>query len=283
MPLFIVATPIGNLEDITARAARVLAEADEVLAEDTRHSAPLLRHLGVHVPSLKSFHDHSTDADVSRVMSLLREGAKVALVSDAGTPCISDPGYRLVAAARAEGLPVVPVPGPSALVAFLSAAGLPTDRFFFEGFLPSRAGARSARLSELLELGYTVVCYEAPHRLEATLGTLAELDETRTVVVSRELTKLHEDWVCGTPREVADALRDREAFRGEIVLGIAPASRDAGPGDEELEAWVTALTEVGLNPRSIADVLAARLGVKRRAAYQLALQGAGEKEEEGTP
>lgn len=271
MPLFIVATPIGNLEDVTARSARILAEADEVLAEDTRHSAPLLRHLGIHVPSLKSFHDHSTDADVARVMGLLREGANVALISDAGTPCISDPGYRLVAAARAEGLPVVPVPGPSALIAFLSAAGLPTDRFFFEGFLPSKSGARSARLGELLELGYTVVCYEAPHRLEATLSAIAELDERRAVVVSRELTKLHEDWVCGTPRDVADTLRQREAFRGEIVLGIAPAPRSDEVGDGELEAWVSALTEVGLNPRSIADVLAARLEVKRRAAYQLAL------------
>lgn len=276
MPLYIVATPIGNLEDITERALRVLREAEVCYAEDTRNSAPLFRRFGIET-KLLAYHDHSTDAVREDIVRRVREGASVALISDAGTPCISDPGYKLVRAARDAGVEVIPVPGASALVAFLSAAGLPTDRFSFGGFLPTKSNARSERLQELLALGMTVVIYESPKRLSATLDAIYELDPGAEVVVARELTKMFETWVRGTAREVRDALEAAQGWRGEIVLGFAPSPAE-GPEEGELERWVQSLLDAGLGPRTIGDLLQERLGVKRKDAYQLALAWQGEGE-----
>ena len=270
MPLYVVATPIGNLEDMSERAVRILREVDACYAEDTRNSSMLFRRFGIET-RLLPYHDHSSDAARAEILRRLKEGQSIALISDAGTPCISDPGYKLVREARGLGVDVTPVPGASALVTFLSAAGLPTDRFTFGGFLPTRAGARQERLEELLALGMTVVVYESPKRLQATLEGLHALDADCEVVVARELTKLFETWVRGTALEVRDQLEAARGWRGEIVLGFFPTP-SPGLVDGELEAWVRGLLDAGLGPRAIGELLQARLGVKRKDAYQLALE-----------
>ncbi len=192
--LSIVATPIGNLDDLSPRARDVLAVADVIAAEDTRHSRRLTSHLGIATP-LISLHEHNEGARIEQILERLAAGERVALISDAGTPLISDPGYALVAAVRAAGHAVVAVPGPCAAIAALSVAGLPTDRFVFEGFLPSKPGARRARLDALLDEPRTLVCYESSHRIAATAADLAERFGERRMVLARELTKLHEQSV----------------------------------------------------------------------------------------
>lgn len=269
MPLHIVATPIGNLEDITERALRILREADLCYAEDTRNSSQLFRRFGIET-RLLPYHDHSSDSVREDILRKLEEGLKVALISDAGTPCISDPGYKLVRTAREAGYVVEPIPGASALVAFLSAAGLPTDRFTFGGFLPSKQNARRERLSELLGTSMTSVVYESPNRLEATLNDLYELDSKAEVVVAREITKMFETWIRGNAREVRDSIDAAQGWRGEIVLGFI-ASPKEGPQEGEIERWVSTLLDAGLSARSIGEVLQERLGVKKKDAYQLAL------------
>jgi 16S rRNA (cytidine1402-2'-O)-methyltransferase len=219
--LYIVATPIGNLEDITFRAVRILREADLVAAEDTRHSRKLLSHFGISRP-ITSYFDHNKAFKGAYILEKLRQGLSVALITDAGTPCISDPGYQLVRDAAAEGIPVVPVPGPSAAVAALSAAGLPTDRFAFEGFLPPRQGKRRERLLSLKREERVLVFYEAPSRLTATLADLLEVMGDREVVVARELTKIYEEFIRGRADEVMESLNGRQ-IKGEVVLLVAPA------------------------------------------------------------
>ncbi len=218
-----VATPIGNLEDITLRALRVLREVDLVAAEDTRRTRVLFARYGITTP-LTSYFEHNKLRRGPELLARLRAGARVALVTDAGTPGISDPGYHLVRLAQEAGIPVVPVPGPSALLAALSAAGIPGDRFVFEGFLPARPGRRQARLRELAALGRPVVLYESPHRLAATLGAIAEVFGDAEVVLGRELTKQFEEFRRGT----AAALRARveaEGIRGEVTLIVNPRPR----------------------------------------------------------
>jgi len=218
--LYVVATPIGNLEDVTLRALRILREVDLVACEDTRRTRGLLSHFDVHVP-VTSYFEHNKLRKGEVVLRMLAEGRSVALVSDAGTPAISDPGVLLVRQARAAGIPVVPVPGASAVTTALSAAGLPADRFVFDGFLPVKPGRRRHRLEALRELETTVVCYESPHRLLASLEAIAEVFGDRPMAVARELTKQFEEIVHGTARE----LHERFAagpVRGEITLLIAP-------------------------------------------------------------
>lgn len=271
--LFIVATPIGNLGDMTERARRTLAEVALVAAEDTRHSGQLLAHFGLSVPLL-AVHEHNESDRLDTVLERLRAGDDVALVTDAGTPLVSDPGYRLVAAAAAAGMRVVPVPGACAAIAALSVAGLPTDRFAFEGFLPQKAGARRARLQALTDETRTLVFYESPHRLTDTLTDIGEaLGGQRAAVVARELTKLHETIYRGSVSELLTlAAADANMSRGEIVLAIAGRSDDGDQaGAHVYDASVRRLLEHA--PVSvIADVVAELTGQRRNAVYDRILQ-----------
>lgn len=277
MTLYIVATPIGNLEDITERAVRILKEVDVCYAEDTRHARGLFQRFGIQT-KLLAYHDHSSDELRERIVDELQRGKKFALISDAGTPCISDPGYRLVRLARAHGVAVEPIPGASALTAFLSAAGLPTDRFLFAGFLPQKSKARQDRLAELLAAEMTVVCYESPNRLKATLTELDGLSPDAEVVVAREVTKMYETWLHGTAASVRDTLEAQQGWRGEIVLGFYPPAKE-GVSDDETDAWIAELSAHGVSARSIAEILQKRLQLPRKELYQRALVQRAQKDE----
>lgn len=222
--LYLVATPIGNLEDITLRAIRVLRECDVVAAEDTRHSSQLLHHLGISKPMLSYFQFNEARRS-EEILARLQRGEKVALVTDAGSPGISDPGERVVRAARAAGLRVESVPGPCALVSALTASGLPTDEFHFIGFLPHKSGQRRKRIESLRPVSGTLVLYESPYRVERLLGELAEVFPTRTVVLARELTKKFEEFLRGKPAELIAATRQR-SLKGEFVVLVAPSDGD---------------------------------------------------------
>jgi 16S rRNA (cytidine1402-2'-O)-methyltransferase len=234
--LYLVATPIGNLEDITLRALRTLQQCDVIAAEDTRHTARLLQHFQIRKPLLSCFRFNETRRS-EEILERLGQGQSVALVTDAGSPGISDPGERVVRAARARGLRVEPVPGPCALVAALTASGLPTAEFHFIGFLPHKSGQRHKRLSRLKEVSGTWVFYESPHRIERLLEELAALYPTLELVLARELTKKFEEFIAGTPAQVLDQCRSRR-LRGEIVLLASfPSDRDGAltgnPGEPE--------------------------------------------------
>lgn len=225
--LYVVATPLGNLEDITLRALRVLKEVALIACEDTRRTRILLTHFGIHAP-VTSYFEHNKLRKAARLLETLQAGQSVALVTDAGTPGISDPGFLLVKQAREAGIPVVPVPGPSAVAAALSAAGVPADRFLFEGFLPVKPGRRVHRLEALRDLELTVVCYESPHRILASLEAVAQVFGEREIVVAREMTKTFEEIVRGP----AAALRERFAggtARGEFTVIIPAPSRVPAP------------------------------------------------------
>jgi 16S rRNA (cytidine1402-2'-O)-methyltransferase len=221
--LYVVATPIGNLEDVTLRALRILRAVDLVACEDTRRTRQLLSRFDIHVP-VTSYFEHNKAAKADRILKVLGEGRSVALVTDAGTPGISDPGFLLVRQARAARIPVVPVPGPSALAAALSAAGVPADRFVFDGFLPVKPGRRLRRLEALRDVGMTVVCYESPHRLVAALGAIGAVFGERSLVVARELSKQFEEIVEGTPRALAERFA-AGPVRGEFTL-VIPYTKD---------------------------------------------------------
>ena len=216
--LYVVATPIGNLEDLTLRALRTLKEVALVACEDTRRTRVLLSHFGISV-AVTSYFEHNKRVKGEVILRALRVGKSVALVTDAGTPGISDPGFLLVKDARAEGIPVVPIPGPSAVVTALSAAGIPADHFVFEGFLPVKPGRRLNRLRALRELETTIVCYESPHRIEASLAAIAEIFGDTPIVVARELTKQFEEIVEGAPAALAERFSGTAA-RGEFTLVI---------------------------------------------------------------
>ncbi|HTS77518.1 MAG TPA: 16S rRNA (cytidine(1402)-2'-O)-methyltransferase [Bryobacteraceae bacterium] len=217
--LYVVATPIGNLEDITVRAIRTLREADRIACEDTRQTRKLLDHFGISKPML-SYHEHNEAARASELVAMLQAGENIALVSDAGTPLISDPGYRLVAAAIDAGISVVPIPGPSAVIAALSASGLPTDAFRFGGFLPAKRSARRKLLDQLKPESSTLIFYEAPHRIVETLDDIVDVLGARRIAIARELTKMHEEILRGTAAELRDQLKGRSSIRGEITLLI---------------------------------------------------------------
>jgi 16S rRNA (cytidine1402-2'-O)-methyltransferase len=271
--LYVVATPIGNRGDITQRALSVLGAVDKVLAEDTRHSGTLLRTLGIATPLL-SLHEHNEQLQVEPLLERLRGGADLALISDAGTPLISDPGYRIVRAARQAGIQVVPIPGPCALIAAISVAGLPTDRFVFEGFLPAKAAARRAHLLTLAGETRTLVFYESSHRIEESLADLAEcLGTEREAVVARELTKTFEQVQSGSLAELKLWLsEDANRQRGEFVLLIAGAAPAA---DTELDAEaqrVLKLLLIELPVKRAAALAAEITGARKNALYQYALQ-----------
>ncbi len=273
--LWVVATPIGNLEDLSPRARRVLSEADLIAAEDTRHSGRLLAHLGLSKP-LVSLHEHNEAARIPRLIERLQAGQDVALISDAGTPLLSDPGFRLVRAVRAADLAVFPVPGPSAAVAALSVAGLPTDRFCFEGFLPASGAARRQRLTVVLEHPTTVICFESSHRIGATAVDLASLAPEREVMLAREMTKQFEEHYLGPAQALPAWLAaDSNRVRGEFVLLIAPFREAAaqtnadGLSAEQERVLTTLMSEL---PLKQAVQLTARLtGVARNRVYAHAL------------
>lgn len=268
--LYVVATPIGNLGDISARAREILAASSVVAAEDTRHSGRLLRELGLERP-LVSLHAHNERARVAELVERLRGGESIALVSDAGTPLVSDPGYLLVAAAVEAGITVAPVPGPSAAIAALSASGLPCDRFCFEGFLPPRAAARRKRLAALAAEPRTLVLYEAPHRIAECLADLVgACGAGRRACVARELTKRFETFYRGTLGELAErAKSDADMARGESVV-IVEGAQPAEPGTAELDGMLAVLLR-HLPPSAAAAAAASLGGVRRADAYARAL------------
>ncbi len=266
--LHLVATPIGNLGDVTVRALAVLRGADRILCEDTRITRRLLARYGIR-GTLEPYHDHNADAARPVALSALRRGERVALVSDAGTPLLSDPGYKLVRAALAEGLPVTAAPGPSAAVTALILSGLPPDRFFFAGFLPPRQAARRRALDELRGLDATLVFYEGVSRLAASLDDMAECLGNRPAAVARELTKLYEEVRRGGLAQLAAHYRDAETPRGEIVI-VVGAPQPAAPDEAELDRRLrAALAETGV--REAAARLAAETGLPRGGLYRRAL------------
>lgn len=265
--LYLVATPIGNLADITVRALAVLTAADIVYCEDTRHSRTLVSHYAIPTPT-RSYHEHNAEAERPRILERLASGARVALISDAGTPLVSDPGHKLVRAALEAGHRVHAVPGPSAVLAALTGAGLPSQSFLFAGFLPARTAARRTRLAELGAAAATLVLFEAPSRLADTLADARDVLGERPAAVARELTKLHEETVRGTLAELAARFAGHPV-KGEVVLLIAPSSR--GPvEDAEIARHLTAaLARTGLN--DAAKTVAAALGVPKARVYAIGL------------
>lgn len=266
--LHIVATPIGNLGDLSPRAADALKRADRILAEDTRVTAKLLAHIGAKVPMTR-YDDHTSAGERERIVASLGDQA-IALVSDAGTPLISDPGYKLVRAARTAGHAVHTVPGPSALIAALTLAGLPTDRFLFLGFLPAKAKARADAIAEIAGIRTTLVLYESGPRLGDTLAALAEGLGRRDAAVAREITKLHEECVTGSLADLAARYAD-VAPKGEIVIVVGPPSETAEATDADVDSALDdALTR--LSPSRAAAEVAEKLGVARKRAYARALE-----------
>jgi 16S rRNA (cytidine1402-2'-O)-methyltransferase len=268
--LHVVATPIGNLGDLSPRAAETLRRADRILVEDTRVTAKLLAHIGAKVPMTR-YDDHSSEAERDRILDRLGEQA-IALVSDAGTPLISDPGYKLVRAARAAGYEVHTVPGPSAAIAALTLAGLPTDRFLFLGFLPAKAKARADAIGEIAGVRASLVLYESGPRLGDTLAALAEVLGKRDAAVAREISKLHEECVTETLAELAERYADA-APKGEIVIVVGPPGEAAPAGDDELDAALDEALD-RLSPSRAAAEVADRLKVPRKRAYARALERA---------
>ncbi len=271
--LYVVATPIGNLGDMSQRAREVLAAVDRVAAEDTRHSGRLLSHFGIATP-LMSLHEHNEAQRTETILARLAAGEAVALISDAGTPLISDPGFVLVRAVRAAGFTVLAVPGPSALVAALSIAGLPTDRFVFEGFLPAKAGARRTRLEAVAREPRTLVFYESPRRVADTLAVMIDVfGAEREAVLARELTKQHESVTGGDLAVLRAAwLDDAGAQRGEVVLVVAGAPDERGAELDAESRRVLDVLRKALPVKQAAALAAQITGAKKNALYQYALK-----------
>jgi 16S rRNA (cytidine1402-2'-O)-methyltransferase len=267
--LYVVATPIGNLEDITYRAVRVLREAGLIACEDTRQTRKLLDHYGVTTPTI-SYHEHNEIERAEQLVRKMEDGVNVAQVSDAGMPCISDPGYRVIKLAIERGITVVPIPGPSALTAALVGSGLPTDIFEFRGFLPAKAGQRRSALESLRGATHTTIAYEAPHRIrEALEDIVAVLGPERPVVIARELTKVHEEFIRGTAAEALARLQATEP-RGEIALLIGPGGSQARPAAaknvaERLEEIVR---EQKIDEKAALKVLAKEQGLSKSEVYR---------------
>jgi 16S rRNA (cytidine1402-2'-O)-methyltransferase len=265
--LYVVSTPIGNLEDITYRAVRILKEVDWVACEDTRTTRRLLDHYGISKPTV-SYHEHNETGRATELIARIEQGESGALVSDAGTPLLSDPGYRLVHAAAEAGVRVEALPGPSALLAGLVVSGLPTDRFLFVGFFPAKQGQRRHLLESLAEEAATLVFYEAPHRIVETLEDIAATLGERRVAVARELTKIHEEVLRGMADEIRESLITRDAIRGEFVvlIGKADAPRAA---DVPIEATIETLIGAGIDRMEAIKTVARERGLSKREVYKL--------------
>jgi 16S rRNA (cytidine1402-2'-O)-methyltransferase len=267
--LYLVATPVGNLEDITLRALRILKEVDLIACEDTRHTAKLLTHYGISTPR-QSYHQFNEESRTPMLLQMLRDGKNIALVSDSGTPLISDPGYEIVSACRKESVQVIPVPGPSAAIAALIASGLPAENFFFAGFLPPRASLRKRRLEELAAIPATLILYEAPHRLIASLEDIVAVLGARRANIARELTKVHEELLHGTLPELLDLLKARDRIQGEITIVI-----DRGESVAEqincpasiLQHLQEEMQKTGLPRNEALKSVAKQRGISRKDAY----------------
>jgi 16S rRNA (cytidine1402-2'-O)-methyltransferase len=262
--LYVVGTPIGNLEDITYRAVRVLREADLIACEDTRQTRKLLDHYGISKPVI-SYHEHNEAERTPELIGRLLSGAPVALVSDAGTPLVSDPGYRLVTASIESGIAVVPVPGPSAVLAALTASGMATDVFFFGGFLPAKAGQRRRALEAAQTIPATLIYYEAPHRIVETLEEIEQVLGERRVVMARELTKIHEEFLRGPVAEVRHQLAARGSIKGEITLLIERGGPKAD--DRPLTEAVDDAERSGLSRMDAIKAVARERGLSKREVY----------------
>lgn len=268
--LYLVATPIGNLEDITYRAVRVLGEVDLIACEDTRQTRKLLDHYAISRPTI-SYHEHNEAKRAAELAERMSAGATVALVSDAGMPLVSDPGYRLVRAAIAAGIPVEPIPGPSAALTALAGSGLPTDTFHFAGFLPAKSGQRARVLEALKEEPATLIFYEAPHRVLETLEAIAQVLGPRPVVAARELTKVHEEFLRGTAAEVQAQLAARGSIKGEFTLLVGKAVAPA-PDDTPVGEAVEELVRAGAARMDAIKQVARRRGLSKREIYEQALR-----------
>ncbi len=267
--LYVVATPIGNLKDITLRAIEVLRAVDLIACEDTRHTKKLLNHYGITSKKLIPYHEHNERSQTERLIKELLSGKQIALVSDAGTPCISDPGYRLVKAAREKGIPVFSVPGASSVVAALSIAGVPTDRFLFVGFLPRKEGKLLNVLKELFSYPFTVVAFESPHRLERTLSLIGKEFPERELIVIRELTKVNEDYVKGSASSILEYLKKKEGLKGEIVLIIPP-----GEEKKEIDSLklLEQLKEKGYTMKDAVKEVVTITGLPKKKVYSEAIK-----------
>lgn len=270
--LYVVATPIGNLGDMVPRAVEVLQKVDVIAAEDTRHSARLMAHFSIDTP-LVAYHDHTDERQVLQLINRLQQGESIALISDAGTPLVSDPGYRLVHAARQAGVRVMPIPGACAMVAALSASGLPSDRFSFEGFLPAKSGQRVNRLKLLVVDDRTLIFYEAPHRIEACLRDMAEVfGEEREAAIAREITKTFETISSGSLRELGEFVAsDSNQRKGEMVVMVRGKPKITEQViDTEAERIMTILLQ-DLSVKQASQLGAEIIGLKKKALYQWAL------------
>ena len=270
--LYIVATPLGNLEDLSPRAAAILGEVDLIACEDTRHTRKLLNRLSISTPT-SSYHEHNEKKKTQELLRLLKQGKQIALVSDAGTPLLSDPGYRLVHCCRQDDIPVYPIPGPSAAVAALSVSGLPTDRFFFQGFLPRQAGAQKTVLREICHLDTTLVIYLSPHRLFVTLKRIHEVLGNRQALLIREMTKIHETHYSGRLEEILKRLEQEQA-RGEYTLVVegrtGEAEEGARRGDLDIPAHVTGLIELyNLSEKEAMKRASRELHLPKREIYRI--------------
>jgi 16S rRNA (cytidine1402-2'-O)-methyltransferase len=268
--LYLVATPIGNLEDITVRAIRILKQADLIACEDTRQTLKLLNRYGINTPTI-SYHEHNEAARAAELVEKLAQGSRIAVVTDAGTPGISDPGFRLVSLAIERGLPVVPIPGPAAFVSALVGAGLPVESFSFRGFLPPKTGARRRELERVRNSMQTEIFYEAPHRIAATLeDALAVLGPQRRIVVARELTKIHEEFLRGTAAQVLDVVKSRGEMKGEIVLMIGPAEagKNAAPTISIRDRVEQLMREENLDEKSALKKAARERDISKSEAYR---------------
>ncbi len=266
--LYLVATPIGNMGDITLRAIEVLRSADFILAEDTRTSRAVLKRHEIATPFYSSIYQGAERQRIPSLLSLLDEGKQLALISDAGTPLISDPGFPLVRAAIEAGYSIVPIPGACAAVAAVTASGLPVDRFVFEGALPRARGARQQVLTDVSARNRTTVVYESSHRIADTLRLMAEILPQRRIVLAREMTKLHEEFLRGTAEELLEQLSERESCRGEFVVVIEGAPHAPSPDRESVKRLTAALRAEGVSNRSMVRILAAALDVPRNEAYR---------------
>lgn len=276
--LYVVATPIGNLQDITLRAIEVLKKVDRIAAEDTRHSAPLLKHFSISKPSL-SMHEFNERERLKMVLEYLRQGESIALISDAGTPLISDPGFHLVREAKANGIKVVTIPGPCAAIAALSVAGLPTDKFTFEGFLPAKAEARRNRLTTLLHEARTMIFYEAPHRVLSSLQTMAEVfGNERKAVVARELTKIHESVLAENLVELVRYFETHENHqRGEFVILVQGIDEEESESKEVIPEKVLDILLEELPLKQAAALASKITGERKNVLYEMALAKKGGK------
>jgi 16S rRNA (cytidine1402-2'-O)-methyltransferase len=269
--LYLIATPIGNLEDISARALRILREVDLIACEDTRHTAKLLSHYGITTPR-ESYHEHNEASRTPQLIERLKSGRSIALVSDAGSPLLSDPGYTLVSGCRQAGIAVTAIPGPSAAITALTGSGLPSDSFFFVGFLPSRPALRKRRLQEISAIPSTLVIYEAPHRLLGSLADMVQQLGSRNACLARELTKIHEEWITGTLREILNQLSIRDQIKGEITLVVEKGEAASQPDDwpasirQHLEQE---MKETGASHKEALKSVASKRGLSRKDAYRM--------------